>query len=138
MTSIRIERVPIAVFNLGLLGFDHLQLVYQTDQTNERTAQEGWYVMEGLRDAGSTGVVLGVEGWDGVTTLADANAASGEELIAKIGTPASRGSREVSVPDPFSAWNLMAVYAGDIAAQELPYIAFGLPGSPRRRSTRPP
>ena len=129
MARIRIERVPIAVFNLGLFGFDHLQLVYQNDDTNERTAQDGWYVMEGLRDAGPNGVILGVEGWDGMTTLADANAASGEELIAKIGTPTTRGSREVAVSDPFSSWNLMAVYAGDIAAQELPYIALGLPGS---------
>ena len=129
MASIRIERIPIAVFNLGLLGFDHLQLVYQNDDSNPRTAQDGWYVMEGLREPGSNGVTLGVEGWDGLTTLADANAASGEELIAKIGTPTTRGSREVSVSDPFSSWNLMAVYAGDIAAQELPYIALGLPGS---------
>jgi hypothetical protein len=130
MARIRIERVPIAVFNLGLFGFDHLQLVYQNDDTNERTAQDGWYVMEGLRDAGANGVTLGVEGWDGMTTLAEANAASGDELVAKIGTPTTRGSREVAVADPFSSWQRMAVYAEDIASQDLPYIALGLPGSP--------
>lgn len=130
MARIRIERVPIAVFHLGLFGFDHLQLVYQNDDTNERTAQDDWYVMEGLRDAGATGVTLGVEGWDGKTTLAEANAASGDELVAKIGTPTTRGSREVPVADPFSSWQSMAVYAEDIASQDLPYVALGLPGSP--------
>ena len=82
---------------------DHLQLVYQNDDTNERTAQDDWYVMEGLRDAGATGVTLGVEGWDGRTTLAEANAASGDELVAKIGTPTTRGSREVR-RRPGNAW----------------------------------
>ena len=31
MAVIRIERVPVSVGGLGLLGFDHLQLVLQQD-----------------------------------------------------------------------------------------------------------
>jgi hypothetical protein len=48
MPCIRIEWLPVQLFALGLLGFDHLQLVYQPDDTRSR--QDDWYVMEGVRE----------------------------------------------------------------------------------------
>jgi hypothetical protein len=91
MPCIRIEWLPVQLFALGLLGFDHLQLVYQPDDTRSR--QDDWYVMEGVREVARDGTFPGIEGADGRTTLSVVNLAAREELVAKIGTPELRGSR---------------------------------------------
>ena len=68
MPTLRIERVPIEVYYLGLFGFDHLQLVYEQDRSPAN--QGAWLVLEGLRDDTSGGgPFLGVLGIDGATTL---------------------------------------------------------------------
>jgi hypothetical protein len=132
MPKIRIERYPVQTFKLGVLGFDHLQLVYQSDATPVAEAEDNWLLIEGLRERTADGVRLSVEGWEGRTTLAEANGGIfGYELTERIETPLSRGSRVVPVEgDAFSAWATMASFAGDIEAQGFPYIAFALPGSP--------
>ncbi len=132
MAVIRIERVPVGVGGLGLLGFDHLQLVYQPDESSPLSSQDTWYVLEGLRVAGiGTGFTLGVEGYDGRTTLPEANGgASGSALVAAIGTPAQRGSRILGFADPVGAWTLMASYGREIALQELPYFSTSFDFSP--------
>lgn len=131
MAKIRIEWVPVQAFSLGLLGFDHLHLVYQQDDGDAPGSQDGWYVMEGVRDPTGDGALLGIEGADGRTTLAAANVAAREELIAKIGTPAYRGSRSLPFDgEEFRAWETMASVARDIERQDFPYIAYALPGSP--------
>ena len=132
MAGIRVERVPIKTFNLGLIGFDHLQLVYQQDDTDILGIQDGWFVMEGVREATPQGVRLGVDGWEGLTTLSAANGgAEGDDLAAKIGTPAARGTRLILADgDAAGAWQTMVSYAGDFEAQGFPYISFALPGSP--------
>jgi Ca2+-binding RTX toxin-like protein len=87
--------------------------------------------MEGVSEATSDGTFLGIEGADGRTTLAIANLASRAELTNKIGTPEHRGSRPLPFDgDAFGAWETMSTYARDIEAEDYPYIAFGLPGSP--------
>ena len=64
-------------------------------------------------------------------TLANANLAARADLADKIGTPEHRGSRALPYwGDEFGAWETMASYARDIEAEDYPYIAFGLPGSP--------
>jgi Ca2+-binding RTX toxin-like protein len=131
MPRIRIEWVPVQHFGLGLLGFDHLQLVYQPDDTEHAEGQDAWFVMEGVREATRDGAYLGIEGADGRTTLSVANLAAGDDLIAKIGTPEYRGSRALPYAgDGFQAWETMTSYARDIESQDFPYIAYGLPGSP--------
>lgn len=133
MSRIRIEFVPIKVFYLGLFGFDHLQLVYEPDPTQAMLDQESWYVMEGLRapDASVGDVFLEVLGYDGVTTLSEANGdKTGDDLVAEIGTPMTRGSRFLLVPEPALAWNTMATYAEEIQEGNLPYRAYGFPSSP--------
>jgi hypothetical protein len=131
MPRIRIEWVPVQVFGLGLFGFDHLQLAYQQSDNDSPRGQDAWFVMEGVREATREGAFLGIEGADGRTTLSVANLAAREELIAKIGTPAYRGSRPLPYDsDAFQAWETMASYARDIEEQDFPYIAYGLPGSP--------
>jgi hypothetical protein len=132
MPRIRIERYPVQTFNLGVLGFDHLQLVYQPDGTPHSEAQDEWLLIEGLRERTPEGVRLSVEGWEGRTTLAEANGGIfGEALKAKIDTPYGRGSRVVAVlGDEHSAWVTMSSFAGDIEAQGFPYVAAALPGSP--------
>lgn len=131
MPLIRIEWVPIVTFSLGLFGFDHMQLVYQQDETGSQLRQEDWFVIEGTRDVTAHGVLAGVQGNDGRTTLAAANAASGRDLIEKIGTPEARGSRPIPFAgNEFNVWQSMAALGRDIEAQDYPYIAFGLPGSP--------
>ena len=127
MAFLRIERTPIAFANLGLLGFDHLQLVFQDTVYDPRGVQDDWRVVEGVVDPGN---ILGTEGGDGVTTLAMANGMRfGDDLIAAIGTPASRGSRILATPDPLGAWSQIAAMAQQIDGQRLPYIAATLPGS---------
>jgi Ca2+-binding RTX toxin-like protein len=131
MPCIRIEWIPVQLFALGLLGFDHLQLVYQPDDLGNQSRQDDWYVMEGVREVARDGTFLGIEGADGRTTLSVANLAAREELIAKIGTPEVRGSRCLACDGAaFGAWETMASYARDIEEQDYPYIAYGLPGSP--------
>lgn len=132
MPKIRIERYPVQTFRLGALGFDHLQLVLQPDDSPRGEVQDNWLLIEGLREWTPTGLRLSVEGWDGRTTLADANGGvQGDQLEARIDTPAERGSRIVPVAgDEFSAWATMASFAADIEAQGFPYIAFALPASP--------
>ncbi len=129
MALLRIERTPVAFANLGLLGFDHLQLVLQQAGYDPRGAQDGWYVLEGVLDPRG---VLGVEGSDGVTTLTEANGGlTGDALIGTLGTPATRGSRVLlSDASALTAWTVMSAMAREIAAQKFPYIGFALPGSP--------
>ena len=118
------------MYGLGHLGFDHLQLVFEPGEPDAAT-QDDWFVMEGVREATSDGTFLGIEGADGRTTLAIANLASRAELTNKIGTPEHRGSRPLPFDgDAFSAWETMSTYPRDIEAEDYPYIAFGLPGSP--------
>ena len=104
-----IEWIPVQLFALGLLGFDHLQLVYQPDDALARSRQDDWFVMEGVREVGRDGTFLGIEGADGRTTLSVANLAAREDLVAKIGTPEGRGSRCLACnADAFGAWETMA------------------------------
>jgi hypothetical protein len=139
MPCIRIEWLPVHLFGLGRLGFDHLQLVYQPDEAAVGSHQDDWYVMEGVREVAHYGTFLGIEGADGRTTLSVANLAAREDLVAKIGTPEIRGSRCLAYESgAFGAWETMSSYARDIEQQDYPYIAYGLPRARRRRrSTRP-
>ncbi len=131
MPRIRIEWIPVQTFGLGLLGFDHLQLVYQQGDTDTPSGQDAWFVMEGVREAEGDEALLGIEGADGHTTLSVANLAARDALISKIGTPEHRGSRSLPYGgDEFQAWETMASYARDIEQQGFPYIAYSLPGSP--------
>lgn len=128
MAVIRIERVPVSVGGLGLLGFDHLQLVLQQDGGSALSTQDNWFVIEGVRDAGGT---LGVEGGNGVTSLSAANGGlTGAALQAVIGTPAQRGSRIIADSGALGTWQLMAAYGREFDAEQFPYISFTLPFSP--------
>jgi len=129
MPRVRIEWVPVQLFGLGHLGFDHMQLVLE--QGEGGAPQDDWFVMEGVRDPTDLGTYLMIEGSDGRTSLAAANLASRVALTDKIGTPDLRGSRTLPYNgDEMRAWETMASYARDIDAQDYPYIALGLPGSP--------
>lgn len=129
MPRVRIEWVPVQAYGLGRLGFDHLQIVYEPGLGG--SAQDDWFVMEGVREAASGGTFLGIEGADGRTTLAVANLAARAGLVEKIGTPNQRGSRMLPYGgEDFGAWEKMASYARDIEAQDYPYFAYALPGSP--------
>lgn len=123
MASVRIERVPVQFFGLGLFGFDHLQLVYERPGL-EGDLQDNWFVIEGVRDVTASGATLGVLGTDGITTLSEANGGvTGSELSSAIGSPEIRGSLEVvGNADALSAWNTLATFAADIEAQQLPYV----------------
>ncbi len=126
--AIRIERTAVKPFHLGLVGFDHLQLVYQPE-TAGHSLQDDWFVIEGVRDLGPFGPTLGVQGADGRLTLARANAAAGQALVAKLGTPLSRGSRVVVYGhEARRLWPLLATWALQIDYLRLPYVALGLPG----------
>lgn len=130
LPRVRIEWVPVQMYGLGRLGFDHLQLVFEPGDAGGGR-QDSWFVMEGVRDPTPYGIFLGVEGADGRTTLAAANLASRTELAEKIGTPALRGSRPLPYDgEEFRAWETMASFAREIDTQDFPYIAYGLPGSP--------
>jgi len=129
MPRVRIEWIPVQLYGLGRLGFDHLQLVFEPGEGG--APQDDWFVMEGVREATSFGTFLGIEGADGRTTLAASNLAARAELAEKIGTPEHRGSRSLPYAgDEFSAWETMSSYAREIEAEDYPYIAYGLPGSP--------
>lgn len=131
MPRIRIEWTPVQRFSLGLFGFDHLQLVFQHDDSEPPRQQDDWYIMEGVRDDVAGTPYLGIEGASGRMTLAVANLAARDALVSKIGTPEHRGSRVLPYHgDEFRAWELMASYARDIEGEDFPYIAYGLPGSP--------
>lgn len=129
MPRVRIEWMPVQTYGLGRLGFDHLQLVFEPGEGISR--QDDWYVMEGVREETDLGTFLGIEGSDGRTTLSIANLAARADLTDKIGTPELRGSRPLPYHgDEFRAWETMSNFARDIEAEDYPYIAYGLPGSP--------
>lgn len=135
MARVRIEWVPIQQYGLGLVGLDHLQLVYQPSHLS--TDQQGdWFVMEGTfgNDPALGHWTLGVDGTDGLTALKYANpivengnyrVPTPEELIQEIGTPYSRGSRGLPLLDPYNAWQTMASYGAEIDQQNLPYVGLG-------------
>lgn len=129
MPAVSVERVPVRTLKLGLLGFDHLQIVLQPDATGDR--QDGWFVIEGVRDTETGAARLAVEGWHGGTTLSDANGGRvGTELSDWIGTSASRGAVVVAHgAEAMSVWSTLVSYAAEIEAQRLPYIAYALPAS---------
>jgi len=131
MGRIRIEYVPVQRFGLGLFGLDHLHLAYQ-DETDPIDSQDYWYVLEGVQEGPIFNGTLGALGENGRTSLAVANGAAREELVAKIGTPEDRGSRIVaSGSDVIAQWDHMAAYAADIEQQQLPYVAYAGPLSVR-------
>ena len=133
MPGIRVERLPVRTMGLGLLGFDHLQIVCRSDfqDPGRPVRQDDWFVIEGLREADGAGVRLGVEGWHGGTTLSEANANLRDDALAlKIGTPESRGGRDiVEGSAAIELWASLASFATDIELQRFPYIALALPGS---------
>ena len=130
MATIRIEFVPIEKYNLGLLSLDHMQLVLE-DETDFLNSQDYWKVIEGIHDGGIFNGTLGVLGEDGGLQLSTANDASRDALVAKIGTPESRGSRIIKTgPGAFEAWQDMAAYATEIQEQQLPYIGVSWPFGP--------
>lgn len=126
MPTVSVERVPVKLLGLGFLGFDHLQIVFRNGADQER-----WFVIEGIRDADATGVWLGVEGWDGGTTLSDANGGLvGEDLLRSIGTSADRGAQDIADGgESIALWGRLVSHASDIAAQHFPYIPIALPNS---------
>ena len=127
MGTIRVEYVPIAKYNLGLFGLDHMHLVLE-DETDFLNLQDYWKVMEGVLDGGIRGGILGVLGEDGNLQLSTANDASRDALVAKIGTPASRGSRILKTgADAISTWHDIADYAQHIQKQQFPYIGVSWP-----------
>lgn len=131
MPTVRVERLPVQTFGLGVLGFDHLQIVFQSD-CDSRAMQDSWFVIEGLRERDGAHTRLAVEGWHGGTTLSDANGGlTGRELAYRIGTSESRGARELARDgDAVTLWATLVSYATDIETQQFPYIAISLPASP--------
>ncbi|MEQ1714510.1 MAG: hypothetical protein ABL907_00770, partial [Hyphomicrobium sp.] len=129
MGKIRVEFVPIKKFNLGLLGLDHLQIVFE-DENSAINTQENWYVLEGTHDGGLLDGTLGVIGEEFHTELAAANA-TGLTLLEAIGTPEARGSRVVyEGPDALARWDVMMDYGKEIQAQEFPYEGLTWPFRP--------
>ncbi len=137
MSRIRIEWIPIKKWSLGSFGFDHLQLVFQEDCYRKSRFQSQWWVLEGTRDriADVPYPILGVNGADGRTTLAEANPTSktghvkrptADQLQESIGTPESRGSRALPFTDNYKAWNTMCAYAAQLDGQMLPYVCASL------------
>lgn len=130
MGTIRIEYVPIKKYNLGLLGLDHLQIVFE-DETSFVNKQDNWYVLEGTHDGGLLDGSLGVLGEEIETPLSAANGVNGAQLLDLIGTPESRGSRVVyQFADASTFWTQMMTYGQEIQAQEFPYEGFSWPFSP--------
>ncbi|MGE3229534.1 MAG: hypothetical protein AB7J30_08860 [Hyphomicrobium sp.] len=131
MPDVSVERLPVEVLGLGFIGFDHLHIVLRNGFA-PGTPQEDWFVIEGVRDVVGTEVHLGVIGWNGGTTLSEANGGlSGAALEHRIGTSASRGATEIaSGADAIALWSRLAAHATDIEAQGFPYIAATLAASP--------
>lgn len=137
MGTIRVEFVPIKKYNLGLLGLDHLQIVFE-DENSFINKQDDWYVLEGTHDGSLLGGQLGVLGQDFTTELSAANGARGDELVALIGTPESRGTRVVyQGPDALGQWNRMMEWGVEIQEQQFPYegIAWPFSASPIMNSS---
>jgi hypothetical protein len=130
MPSVSVERVPVQTLNLGLLGFDHLQLVFRPFA--DRPRQDDWFVIEGFREPGAGGVRLAVDGWDGGTTLSEANGGRfGAALSDRIGESGSRGARVIAEDgQAMQVWSTFVSYAAEIDAQRFPYVAIALPASP--------
>ena len=137
MPRIKIEWVPIKKWNLGCFGFDHLHLVYQPGAHRSENSQADWWVLEGTRDKypNSPNAVLGINGVNGRTSLAESNpvsTASGEklpterQLVEQIGTPQTRGSLTLAFTNARKAWKTMCSYAYQFECQKLPYICLGL------------
>ena len=82
MPRVRIEWMPVQLFGLGHLGFNHMQLVSRAGEGT--SPQDDWFVMEGVRDPTDLGTYLVIEGSDGRTSLATANLASRAALADKI------------------------------------------------------
>lgn len=131
MPSVSVERLPVQLFGLGRLGFDHLQIVFRTLASGE-DRQDDWFVIEGVREQQGPEAYLAVEGWQGGTTLSDANGGLvGAELEDKIGTRDSRGAHDIADGSAaISLWATLVSFAADIDAQAFPYIPAALPGSP--------
>ncbi|WP_072396076.1 hypothetical protein [Hyphomicrobium sp. CS1GBMeth3] len=131
MPSVTVERLPVQVMRLGILGFDHLQIVFRHNRSG-LARQDDWFVIEGLREPDKSGARLAVEGWDGGTTLSDANGGVvGAELEDKIGTEISRGAQKIAAgSEATSLWAKLVAHASDIEAQRFPYIPITLPTSP--------
>ena len=128
MSTLRIERVPIQVFNLGFFGFDHLQLVLEQDRSPAN--QAAWYVIEGLVHGSVSDGTLGVLGTDGQTTLSQANGFLRDlNLIRAIGTPETRGSVIIETGGAGIDWQSMAAYGSSIDSDGLPYVGYGFPGA---------
>lgn len=131
MPSVSVERLPVQPFGLGRLGFDHLQIVFQSFMARA-DRQDDWFVIEGVREQRGSEARLTVEGWQGGTTLSDANGGlSGRELEVKIGTRESRGAHDIAEgSEAVSLWATLVSFAADIDAQGFPYIPVSLPASP--------
>ncbi|MCB1521515.1 MAG: cadherin-like domain-containing protein, partial [Hyphomicrobiaceae bacterium] len=131
MPNIRVERAPVGPFFLGYFGFDHLNLAFEPDSlTGVPVPQDEWFVMEGVRSVTLSGPVLAVLGATGNMTLRIANGAvGGDELVAEIGTPETRGSHILNVPVPETTWASMASHALDIQDTQFRYTAYGLSAS---------
>ncbi|HEX2840740.1 hypothetical protein [Hyphomicrobium sp.] len=131
MPVVSVERVPVRMWSLGVLGFDHLQIVFQHEFSRLKPRQDEWFVIEGVRDVEGPHVRLGVEGWDGATTLSDANSGLANEALAeRIGTSGSRGARVVAEhASALDLWATLTSFAADVHAQQFPYIPWTLPGS---------
>lgn len=137
MGTIRIEFVPIRKYNLGLLGLDHLHIVFE-DENSFINKQDDWYVLEGTHDGSLLGGQLGVLGQDFTTELSAANGARGDELVALIGTPESRGTRIVyQGPDALQLWDRMMKWGVEIQEQQFPYegVAWPFSASPIMNSS---
>lgn len=130
MGTIRIEFIPIKKYNLGLLGLDHLQIVFE-DETSFTNTQDRWLVLEGTHDGGLLDGTLGVLGHDLETPLSAANNAFGAKLVEAIGTPETRGSRIVyQGGDALGLWQTMMDYGQDIEEQVFPYEGYSWPYGP--------
>lgn len=130
MPSVHVERLPVQLMGLGLLGFDHLQIVFRHGPA-DAARQEDWFIIEGLREPDGGSIRLAVEGWTGGTTLSEANGGLvGADLARKIGTSADRGAEQIAEGgEAVSLWARLVAHATDIEAQRFPYIALSLPGS---------
>lgn len=131
MPSVSVERLPVQLFGLGRLGFDHLQIVFRNLTAGE-DRQDDWFVIEGVREPQGTEARLAVEGWQGGTTLSDANGGLvGADLEGRIGTRVSRGAHDIADgSEAISLWATLVSFAADIDAQAFPYIPASLSSSP--------